>query len=102
MLSIPSLFRGWRGFWYRLSIPLRDGLMVVNRNRAVWQKGGTAIKEAQAYETEVLISAEKIGHLLEFAEWLLERVAGIWNSACCIKRGIGNRSGCRSLMGADH
>ena len=42
---------------------------------------GTELKAAQERLSETLVSAEELDCLLEFATWLLERVAGIWNSA---------------------
>jgi hypothetical protein len=42
---------------------------------------GTELAAAQSQLDETLISEEELESLLEFADWLLERVAGIWNSA---------------------
>jgi len=42
---------------------------------------GTAINKARAQRAEILLPIEQVDCLLEFAEWMLERVAGIWNSA---------------------
>ena len=42
---------------------------------------GTDLAAAQSQLSETLISAEELECLLEFADWLLERVAGIWSSA---------------------
>ena len=45
------------------------------------EKVGTALDKAKVVQSEVLISAGKVDCLLDFAEWMLERAAGIWNSA---------------------
>jgi hypothetical protein len=42
---------------------------------------GTDLAAAQGQLSQTLIGAEELDCLLEFAAWLLERVAGIWNSA---------------------
>ncbi len=42
---------------------------------------GTEFAAAQSQLTDTLVSAEQLECLLAFADWLLERVAGIWNSA---------------------
>jgi hypothetical protein len=39
------------------------------------------VNAARSQASEALITAEQVEYLLEFAEWLLGRVAGIWNSA---------------------
>src|ERR1017187_3168584 len=54
---------------------------------------GTELKEAREKFSETLVSAQELDCLLEFAGWLLERVAGIWNSAspenkCRIQRAL--------------
>jgi hypothetical protein len=36
---------------------------------------------AQEKLSETLVNAQEVDCLLEFADWLLQRVAGIWNSA---------------------
>jgi hypothetical protein len=41
----------------------------------------TELNAAQAQLLETPISVEGLESLLKFAAWLLERVAGIWNSA---------------------
>ena len=45
------------------------------------ERVGTALKEARVQQSEALISADQVECLLEFAHWMLEQVAGIWNSA---------------------
>ncbi len=50
------------------------------------EKVGTALDEARAQQSEELIGAEQVECLLEFAEWMLERIAGIWNSASLPKQ----------------
>jgi hypothetical protein len=42
---------------------------------------GTALDKARLLQSEALVSADQVESLLEFAEWMLERAAGIWNSA---------------------
>src|SRR5260370_41544707 len=42
---------------------------------------GTELKGVQERLSETLVTAQELDCLLEFAAWLLERVAGIWNSA---------------------
>ncbi len=42
---------------------------------------GTELAAAQSQLSETVIDAQKLECLLEFADWLLERVAGVWNSA---------------------
>ncbi len=42
---------------------------------------GTALEKARAQLAETLLPFEQVESLLEFAEWMLERVAGIWNGA---------------------
>jgi site-specific DNA recombinase len=42
---------------------------------------GTELAEAKSQLSETMIGAEQLECLLEFAGWLLDRVAGIWNSA---------------------
>jgi hypothetical protein len=54
---------------------------------------GTELKEAREKFSETLVSAQELDCLLEFAGWLLERVASIWNSAspenkCRIQRAL--------------
>ena len=45
------------------------------------ERVGTELRTAQEMYSETFISAQELDCLLEFAAWLLERVAGIWNSA---------------------
>jgi len=42
---------------------------------------GTALEKARIQQSEALISADQVECLLEFAEWMLDRAAGIWESA---------------------
>jgi hypothetical protein len=44
-------------------------------------KVGTALSKAKSQQSEAPIAAEQVEYLLEFADWMLQRVAGIWNSA---------------------
>lgn len=43
--------------------------------------GGTELAAAQFQLDEQLIREEELESLLDFADWLLGRIAGIWNSA---------------------
>ena len=45
------------------------------------KKVGTALETARNQQSEVLMSAAQLNDLLDFAEWMLQRVAGIWESA---------------------
>ena len=56
----------------RIDKPTYDGQMA---------KVGTELNVAQSQLAETLISEEELESLFGFAAWLLERVAGIWNSA---------------------
>src|SRR5262249_4572547 len=42
---------------------------------------GTALEAIPSGAEKALIAKEELATLLEFAEWMLDRVAGIWNSA---------------------
>jgi DNA invertase Pin-like site-specific DNA recombinase len=42
---------------------------------------GNALAKARACRLEGLLKIEQVEYLIEFAEWMLQRVAGIWNSA---------------------
>jgi hypothetical protein len=41
-------------------------------------------------DSETLVSEHQVEHLIPFAEWLLDRVAGIWNSASLAPQGDSN------------
>ena len=45
------------------------------------QKVGTALKDLETQLPDVQASGEELEHLIEFADWMLQRVAGIWDSA---------------------
>ena len=42
---------------------------------------GTALEALKAEFPEAVTLEQEVSRLLDFAEWMLERVAGIWNSA---------------------
>ena len=42
---------------------------------------GTALNEALEAGDNVLPNSQQLEHLLEFAEWVLDRLAGLWNAA---------------------
>src|SRR6185369_5516809 len=42
---------------------------------------GTQLEKLNGQGSEPVVSEEQLEGLLEFAEWMLERIAGIWNSA---------------------
>jgi hypothetical protein len=45
------------------------------------EKVGTALDKLRRQKSDVLINAEQVDCLLDFAEWMLGRAAGIWSSA---------------------
>ena len=45
------------------------------------ERVGTALNKARSQQSEALMPIEQIESLLEFAEWMLVRAAGIWDSA---------------------
>ena len=45
------------------------------------ERVGTELKAIQEKLSEASVSAQELDCLVEFAGWLLERVAGIWSSA---------------------
>ncbi len=45
------------------------------------ERVGTGLEEARNQTSESLLSLDQLEHLVDFAEWMLERAAGIWNSA---------------------
>jgi hypothetical protein len=64
---------------------LVDFLLRGATNQATYQEQiervGTELAVAEAGLSEQNIPEEEVSVLLEFAEWMLDRVAGIWNSA---------------------
>jgi site-specific DNA recombinase len=50
------------------------------------RKVGTALDKLRRQRTEALVSREQVDSLLDFAEWILGRAAGIWNSAALPNR----------------
>ena len=71
----------WQARLERLNDLMLDAKVDEQTYQEQRERIGTALQQAHNQEAEALISADEVECLLEFAEWLLGRFAGIWNSA---------------------
>ena len=61
------------------SSKIDDAILIRNESQA--ELVGTAIKDLENQTLPVSVTEAELASLVEFAEWMMLRVAGIWNSA---------------------